>query len=329
MVKWDFGVDAVQAEDEILATPVFMPLNTKRTYGVVLLETNETHKKTQIHYKVDVICIEETKEAAYIFEVQKQQVFINEKQPDGTLEELVERCGAVLYPLQIQVNALGHVLHITNISDIQQRWAKEKQHIIKTNKGKTTALLVKNMDAVIKDSKQLTARLFQREWFINLIFAPIYNPQKTREIHYPILPYVLPIAYTVDRKAVQHKTKEGAVVVKFSGTCSDKRSEKDILKGYSLPVFKAEDKVIGKLDMEYQLYKNAPMVDAITGTIKVDFPSGQQQHVAVEIYNLKSETPQSAKEKQDAKAKQEAEAPKPKQKKKRYFLFGKKIKFGK
>ena len=329
MVKWDFGIDAIQAKNEVLATPVFAPLNVKRTYGVVLVETNETQKKTQIHYKVDVICIEETRKEHYIFELQKQQVFVNEKKPDGVLEELLARCGAVLYPLQIEVSALGQVLHITNIPDIQERWAKEKQHIVKTHKGKTTQLLVEKMDAVVNDGKQLTALLFQREWFINLIFAPIYNPLKTRKVQYPLLPYVLPIAYTTTRKAIAHQTKEGAVLLKFKGVCSDKRSEKDILNGYAIPVFKAEAGVRGALDMVYQLYKNAPMVDAITGTVNVDFPSGKTQHVAVEIYNLKTETPQSAKEKQEAIAKREAEAPQPKQKKKRYFLFGKEIKLGK
>lgn len=329
MIKWDLGTHLTEKKAGIPAVCRFRPLEVKRTYGVVFTEEDESQKKTQIHYEIDIICLEEQQDEVYRFEVQKHPVFINEKQPNGTLEELVARCGAVIYPLQVLVNAKGKVLRISNREAIVRRWRETKEAIAISYKGETAQNLLEHMDAIIADQEQLTALLFQRDWFISLYFSGWYSAWETTTLHYPLLPYVAPVAYRIHKTVEQHKHKQGAVVLTLSGDCAEERSEKDILKGYTSPVFRAADGVKGKAELVYQTYENSPVVDAITGTVKVVFPSGKTKQTTVEIYSLKNKTPQTAQEKQEAQAQKERETPQPKQKKKKYFLFGKEIKFGK
>jgi hypothetical protein len=329
MAKLDFGTQNIINNDQEVVAINYNLLDVRRTYGVIFVSENEKKEKLQVHYEIDVICIDQRDEHTCIFELQKHQTYINEKKPDTIIDELVEQCGAVLYPLHIQVNQSGEAIGIENQESLQKRWEIKKNEIAKAYKGKETEVLIQNMDAIISDTDQVSELLFQRDWFMNLFFIPIYKNKKQSVHKFPLLPYVPPILYQLKRKVTKHPHKEGDVFINLSGNCVDKRSEKDILRGNMISLSKDTKQGSGTCNLTYQLYKNSPLIDMITGSCKLEFPSKKKKKMTIEVYHLKNKRPLTSLEKQQALEKQEQEAPQPKQKKKKYFLFGKEIKFGK
>ncbi len=328
MARLDFGTSMLNEDDDDkkLLSFKFNPLGIARTYGVLFVSEDENRKKLQFHYEIDVICIEETQDDHFLFEIFKHQIYINEKTPDILIDELSERCGKVLYPLQLKVNRQGEIIKINNYQYIVDRWEAEKKAILRSYKGKEVTLLMKNMDAVIEDINKLTDMLLQRDWFITLFFAPIYNFNVTKNIALPFIPYQLGCPYEFKNKITKHTHKKEDVVIRLKGKCIDTRSERDILRGNLISLDKEKKRVKGKIDINYQFYKEAKLANAITGICSLDFPSGKSKKMTVEMYNLKNKTPLSSVQKEAiSEEKKIAEEKKlPKKKKKKRFSFFKK-----
>ena len=329
MARIDIGTDIIHEEDnkELISSLVYAPLGVARTYGVVFISEDENQKKLQIHYEIDVICLEETDDENFIFEIFKHQIYINEKKPNILIDELSEQCGKVIYPLQLKVNRQGEILKITNQQQIADRWENKKVDIKQSYNGDEVTLLLQHMDIVIENEKKLTDLIIQRDWFITLFFSPVYNINaiKKKEISLPFIPYAKGVSYEIKNKIKPHQYKEGDILIKQKGTCIDSRGEKDILRGNLISIHKNNKTVNGKINLTYQLYKDSLLPDVITGMCTLDFSSKRGKKMSVEMYNLKNKTPQSSVEKAAImkKENEEKENSLPKKKKKRFFFFGK------
>jgi len=328
MARLDFGTNILNEDDndKKLTSFKFDPSGIARTYGVVFVSENEKEKKLQVHYEIDVICTNAADDGNFEFEIFKHQIYINEKTPDILIDELSERCGKVIYPLQLKVNTYGEIVKINNHQDIIDRWETEKASIQQSYKGKEIALLLKNMDTVIMDINKLTDMIFQRDWFITLFFAPIYNfnvvHQKQKEISLPFIPYAPGVSYEIKNSIKGHPHKKDDVIIEQKGKCIDLRNERDILRGNLISIDKIKKQSKGKIDLKYQFYKDAGVPNAITGVCTLDFPSGKSKKMEVEMYHLKNKTPQSSSQKAMLLKKDEEEKEKnlPKKKKKRFFF---------
>ncbi len=333
MAKWDFGLDSIDDINEQKNTFSFAynPIGIKRTYGVILRSEDEKRKKLQVHYQIDVICLDTEEDNTYTFELMKHQVYVNEKKPDATIDELVEQCGKVLYPLHIEVNSIGKAVRIINQHAIQQRWAHQKSKILQSYKGKEVDLLVKNMEDILQSVDKTTSLLLQRDWFMVLFFAPIYNTTHTKnqKAQFPLIPYAPSVSYKATHTFEKHAHKEGDILISQKGTCNDDRDEIDIIRGNVISIRTPKQKVKGKLKLLYHIYKNSSIADAITGSCQINFPSGKSKKMEVEIYNLKEKEPISEAEKIALQEQEENNQPPPEKKKKKYFLFGKELKFRK
>ncbi|WP_299254505.1 hypothetical protein [uncultured Aquimarina sp.] len=329
MARLDIGTSIIEeTEDGKLDHFSYKPLGVANTYGVLLISEDEKKKRLQIHYEIDVICLDETEDNHFEFEVLKHQIYINEKAPNILIDELSERCGKVLYPLLLKVNRQGLVVNILNQEDIIKRWETEKASINQSYKGKEIQLLLKNMDIVINNTNQLTDLVLQRDWFITIFFSPLYNinlkDKKKNKISLPFIPYSPGVIFETKNKISTHSHKKNDVIINQKGKCIDQRSERDILRGNLISIDKIKKVVKGKLDLKYQIYKDSLIADAITGICNLEFPSGKEKKMTVEIYNLKNKTPlSSVKRAALFEISEEEEKNISKKKKKRFFFFGK------
>ncbi len=176
MKKWDFVTNILKEEKKGLTIkPVkFNPINIRRTYGISLkFQEGNNIRETQIHYKMDAIHLYANDDDTHILELCKQQIYINEKSPDSIMEELADKCGKVLYPLHIKVDANGQLLGITNQPMIKQRWELAKKQLAKEFTGKEVQLLLKNMTEVVNDLKKMTVAILEHDWFF-LYFLPLF-----------------------------------------------------------------------------------------------------------------------------------------------------------
>lgn len=334
MAKWDFGTESIKSEkkQKNVSGFIFKPFGVKRTYGVLLRSEDEKEKILQIHYEIDVICLDDNEDGdTHIFELYKHQVYIDEKKPDSTIDELIEKCGKVLYPLKIETNSSGRVISILNQKEIYERWVLEKGGVKQSYKGPEVDLLLKNMEEILSNNDKLTTLLLQRDWFMTLFFTSIYKSTygNSESIDIPFIPYAPSISYAINQNVDKYPSKKENILITREGKCNDLRSESDMNRGNIISINNVKKAVKGTLNFNYQLYENSSIVDSITGSCDVVFPSGKSKRMMVEIYNLKEKEPKSAAEKVIEKEKEEAKIEQPKKKKKIYRLFGKELKFGK
>ncbi|WP_103867235.1 hypothetical protein [Aquimarina sp. I32.4] len=327
MTKRDFGLNILETEkQETFSSFQYNPIGVQRTYGVLLRSQNEKEEKVQIHYEIDIMCLEQKDKHNYIFEIYKHPVYANEKKPDSIIDELAASCGAIIYPLQIMVNSAGAAIEIINYKTLQERWKNTRSKIKQSYNGAIVNQLISNMDHMVDQPDRIKEELLHKDWFMVLFFAQIYrNIDVTHTIALSLIPYKKSISYQVTQNRKRHPHKEKDILIEQKGKCIDIRNEQDILRGNLISLSKTPV-VNGTSDFTYQIYAGSPIADAIVGHAQIDFPSGKKEIMDVEIYHLKNKTPQTSFEKEQAQKENENKVPIPEKKKKRYFFFGKELK---
>jgi len=283
MSRYDFGTEIIKDENTKLSSYKFDPKDINRKYGVIIKSKKEEKEDLKVHYEIDVKSIKKDEKNNF-FEINKHQVFINEKLPDSIIDRLSEKCGNVLYPLQVEVNTIGQVLRIINQNDIQERWEKLEHKINLEYKGDTIQRLLSNMKEIIMDSNKLTELVLNRDWFVILFFAPRYNHNKYT-LNLPVIPYKQNVEYAINQTIKSVATKLNERIITLKGKCIDKRSERDILRG-NLISLNNKQETTGQLELDYTIYNNSTLIDSIVGKFNLLFPSGKTKSVEIEMYNL-------------------------------------------
>ncbi|WP_146052852.1 hypothetical protein [Aquimarina sp. I32.4] len=329
MRKLDFGTSIMNDTD---TKPVSFHIELEKlrhTYGVLLVFLDENNKKLQIHYEIEIICTEQIDEQTYILELYKKQVYINEKVPDSLSDELAERCGKVIYPLQLKVSSMGGIIAIANHDQIQQRWHIEREKIKQYYQGADTHKLIMSMDSMIESEQKLKNTYITQDWFMILFFSYMTTHLQQKNILLPWIPYKKGVLYQIEQSIQSHPHKQEDTIVKHKATLIDGRNEDAIFSGIPISIGNNKPAVTGEIDMSYQTYKDSSIVNAITGNSTIVFPSGKSKKLTIEIYHLGEKTPQTSEERLVKEKELKEQEPKPTPKKKRYFIFGKEIKFGK
>ncbi|MGY0040475.1 hypothetical protein [Pedobacter sp. NJ-S-72] len=128
----------------------------------------------QVHYEIEVSWIRELNEASFLFELDKKQVYINNKAPDKIVDKLAEEMGKILYPLQIVTNKYGFLTGIANIGVVRERWLVQKKSIVQRYEGKISDDAIAAMDSSLSDLGGLIETI-KKDWFIALLFSGIYG----------------------------------------------------------------------------------------------------------------------------------------------------------
>ncbi|WP_299186704.1 hypothetical protein [uncultured Aquimarina sp.] len=297
------------------------PLSLRRTYGVSLFYGKD--KLTKIQYKIDLIYKKETEDENFIIEIQKQELYINEKRVSSSVDLLMEKCGEVLYPLEISVNKNLKFLEIANHSTIVKRWEYLKKEIKKSFEGNFADSIIDETSKILSDSDAIKRKLVENDWFYILFFNPVGT--RNFEQHLPLIANKRGIAYTFRNTAHYHIKRKRDIVIHKQGTCTDERSEQEIFQGKTISN-ENENQVSGKSNFTYQIFRGSNLVDVIIGEVELRFPSNKKEFVKVEIFNLRNEIPKTNQEKANQKDQELEKDIKEKKKKKKYFLFGKEIK---
>jgi len=107
----------------------FYPLNLKRQYGLSF-HIRQNGKEQKIYHELDVFCATSTQDGDFLFQLDKKQVYINNKAPDSLLDAMADRCGKLLYPLTVLVSRQGSFKNIANGAAIRQRWQDARPELI-------------------------------------------------------------------------------------------------------------------------------------------------------------------------------------------------------
>lgn len=298
------------------------PLSLRRTYGVTLRFHHQT--PIQIQYKIDLICCKRDGDNNYHIEIQKQDMYINKKSLSSSIDLLMQACGKVLYPLVIKVNKKCEFIGIVNHTAICNRWATLKTELQQSHTGQYARSLIEETSKTLSNVSTIERSLCTNDWFYNLFFNALKG--NAYQERFPIVPYQKGVLYDIKTSAYYHKTRTKDIVITKKGVCTDTRNEQDIKQG-NLSLGTNSTPPIGSCDIAYHVFEGTNLIDAIIGEFSLDYPSGNKEKVGIEICNLKHEIPQTTQEKQLEKDRVMQQEIAEKKHKKKYFLFGKEIKF--
>ncbi|WP_299243011.1 hypothetical protein [uncultured Aquimarina sp.] len=308
---------------------VLIPLNTielnpsslRRTYGVSLFFGQD--KSIKIQYKIDLVFKKETEEGNFVIEIQRQELYINEKKASSSTDLLVEQCGEALYPLEIKIDKNFKFLGVFNHGVIVKRWEYLKKEIQNSFEGDFADSLINETSKIISDADAIKRKLIENDWFYILFFNPVGI--RNFKQRFPLIPNKKGVAYKFTNTACYHKKRKKDIVIYKQGVCRDNRNEQEIRQGTMISNGN-ENQVSGTGNFTYQIFQNSNLVDAIMGKVELLFPSEKKEFIEVEIFNLRNEIPKTNQEKANEKDDELEEDIKGKKKKKKYFLFGKEIK---
>lgn len=262
-----------------------------QTYGVVLHFDN----KTKVHFKAEVSCRRQIDEVHYLFEVNRQQVYINQKEPDLLIERLSDDLGKVLYPLSLVVNHEGFIESIANHPDLLQRWEQRRPDLERYYTGKIAEDIISRMDKAMRQESVIRNKLRQ-DWFLAMFFSGIYGlkPMDYKQmtpLRLPVIAYGPGVHFAITREITEQHTASKSLIITCKGHLNEERSAKDIAEGNLLPLTapQGRDSATGTVQLTYRLYHKDFSVRSILCDCQLTLGVAPEKKVRVEIYHLSGE----------------------------------------
>lgn len=272
----------------------FNPVHLNRTYGVTYTFDTAGSQQT-ISYEITVCCIRKHPGPQYLFEINKGQVYINDQAPEKMIDQLAERCGSVLYPLQVTVNEGGQFIAVANQPQIAAAWEALKPSVVQYYTGNVTDDIVEYMDLAVGSDAHIYQSLC-RDWFMALYFSNVYQPgsdimERPLTAALPVMPYTAPVHFAVTQKPVQHHTDSGCLILQQKGSCDDPRSVEDLLQEKEVPLsqqlYGVHTPLKGSMEITYKLYHKDYSINAIIGECFMQLGAGREKKINFSIYHLR------------------------------------------
>ncbi|MCU7619285.1 hypothetical protein NZ698_19060 [Chryseobacterium sp. PBS4-4] len=140
----------------------------QKRYGIIQKTFHDDKEKLKIHYEIEI------KKTNTNVELTRHPVYINHQRPDFIVEEIADKVGDILYPLQLGLNDNGSIKEIINFKEIDSRWRKLKPELEDYYKGEITGDIIKKIENQLK-SKSRTLAKIKDSLFYLLHFIPIYE----------------------------------------------------------------------------------------------------------------------------------------------------------
>lgn len=198
-------------------------LNKVNTYLVSLSFFDKNDEETnKLNYEILLTFLEKIKEG-YVFKVHKKELYINGKEPSLLIEQIASEFNEILYPLEVLVKYTGEVIAVQNITEIQERWRKEKKVFHKKYEGAIIYKLITQFDSAVTNAAKLVA-LLHKDIFFQVFFRDIYQSyndknQLENTMHLNLQGSTLPISFTGINTIVPKITSNNTIAVHFEGTC--------------------------------------------------------------------------------------------------------------
>ncbi|WP_309609631.1 hypothetical protein [Flavobacterium sp.] len=270
----------------------FSPFEIKKIYGVVVKTLNNDVLKNTMHYEIEVQCLL-NRNVNFIFEINRNQVYINNLEPDIKIEQLADKASKAFYPIQIIANQFGQVDSVANLKSIKQNWLQEKETLLDYYKGDATLKIIESIDAILVNEDLLKQSLY-KNWFFSLYFAPLYIPYtdnfgKTVVRDYPVFGNTT-VKYEATHTVEPFCTETNKIIINVHGKAIDERNMNEVLLNYNYPKAKMTDNTIetiySEMDIKYKLHADNGNIFAIIANFNTKIDQNTTKNTIIEIYQL-------------------------------------------
>jgi hypothetical protein len=263
-------------------------------YGV-LISFIEDDKKTEVKYTATIKYLTTLQNENRVFEVDRTSiVYINDIEPDNTIDELAHECGCVYYPLQVEIGLNGKIKSINNYTEIIERWEKKKQQLKEYFQGEIVEQYIQLMNNTIQSEDDLTDCI-TKDLFFDVYFSSIYKIYTTGinnkiDLHFPLIGNSLPIKFSCIDVLGEYCNDYEAIELSHSGVLSDDRCIVDLEEELDYPVNKLLNnslvQAVGTYDALYILNHNSGEIETIIANWKLNLTV--KKEVEIKVYKIEN-----------------------------------------
>lgn len=267
----------------------------KRTYGFSFESFENKISQHQLFYEIEVHSKDVTGSGSYVFEINRKNIYINNKSPKSHIEKIANTAAQTIFPVRIKIKKDGQIDHIDNHDLIEERWLAARKKILRYYKGEKTAKVVRQIDAVLLNSNQLKHSI-EQNWFFHLFFKPLYinygEKLQTKHIwQSPVFGNQF-IEYGVVQSIQENYSDDDKVLINADGIAIDQRTIKEIESGFKFSQEKLSETVPtppfveSDMNVDYKLYKEDRSIFSVAGTFNTKIDENIYQTIQLEIYHL-------------------------------------------
>jgi hypothetical protein len=191
----------VPPEDKELREKIFNPnggnfinYKTKNTldnkgafnkrYGIIQKTFINDEEKLKIHYETEI------KKNNNKLEIKRNSVYLNHQRPDLIVEQMADKIGNTMYPLELELNDDGTIKGVNNQQAILDRWLMLKPELEDYYRGKEAEQIFQNVVRNIRSRSKFLHKIKDSLFYV-MYFFPLYetfNEDKKYifQIHLPL-----------------------------------------------------------------------------------------------------------------------------------------------
>ena len=242
----------------------------QKRYGIIQKTFHNDKEKLKIHYETEI------KKTNTNIEIIRHPVYVNRQKPDLIVEQIADKVGNILYPLQLGLNENGSIKEIINFKEIDIRWRKLKPDLEDYYKGETAEDIIKKIENQLK-SKSRTLNKIKDSLFYLLYFIPIYevfdeNKKYTFHQGIPFVNEQKNILFEITVSINEEISKTKKIFIKVEGKSIDNIFSNNLEESVNSED-SGDEKSNGYFDFTYKLNSQDNSIFAIFGEIGVKFPA--------------------------------------------------------
>jgi len=242
-----------------------------RKYGVQFKYYKNEIDFTQIHFEVEVTYQGQSQFGNFHFLINRKTVYINESAPELIIEQLAEKAGLCLYPMEIITTAEGPFKEITNYREIKKRWDTKKIELQSYYEGEIADKIISTLD-VVYSSKSKIETAMNDDLFLTFYFMPIYRKHENRIAKYKkaiaFRPFKQPLYYNIIQEVDEFLSESKKQVIKIEGFSEKSTgSEPD-------------------LELEYKINNETKSIFSIVGSANLKKENEKTPKIEIEMYQL-------------------------------------------
>ncbi|WP_433812737.1 hypothetical protein [Flavobacterium johnsoniae] len=264
-----------------------------RKYGYRYQDFENEKLIKEVHYEVEINCKTSNTYNDFIFEINRKQVYINNKVPNLLVGQMLEKCAKVIFPIKIIPAEDGTISEIENHKEIVQRWNSLKEHLGSYYYSEAAYKILNNVQNIILN-KQKLERSLNKDWFFHLYFSPLYidYPLQTPQTYKWKSPVLgnQSIDYKVNHTIDEYYTSTGKIIINAKGKSIDERSIEEFLQGIDYPKAKLQGisckTLESEMEVKYKLYAEDRSIFSISSTYHTKISDTKNKIQKISLYHL-------------------------------------------
>ncbi|ELY2018669.1 hypothetical protein SL053_002600 [Flavobacterium psychrophilum] len=261
----------------------------KRTYGFSLENYENELLKTKIHYELEMVYVKKDS-SSNILEINRKQVYINNKEPEFIIEQLADKISQTIFPIQVKLSGQGEIEAIENHEEIKKRWASNQESLKDYYEEDITEKIIAKSNSYF-NNKHLITESLSKNWFFNLYFKPIYGSYgPSKEIIYNSTAPIFAnneIEYSIKQNIEEVYTTSQKLVINAIAETKNTTTANEVLNN-TIPTQSATNiqNIESQGKIQYKLTGSDNTIFTIFGTFLTKINEQKTNTIQIEIFQL-------------------------------------------